>query len=140
MKTLSQLFLCILMLCSLQAEVKKKPLVLHHIVKDCPVVLQDEYGVMLLNDGWEKDPSPRYIFARLSTRTVLITKDLSEFQHALARIPKGTVIHEYGSCTVPRWHGLTDKHFESYNSVFKKLGLKISENSRITCYCKKVSK
>lgn len=136
MKSLSKLLICILLLSNIQAEGEKKPLIIYRIVKDCPIILKDEYGVMLLNDGWENNPSPRYIFARLSTRTILVTKDLAEFKHALSRLPKGTVIHSYGSCTVPRSHGLKQEHFDAYDAVFKKLKLKISEEPRITCYCK----
>jgi hypothetical protein len=59
---------------------EQKPLIVYRI-GDVPVAMRedDEYGVMLVNDGWEEDPSPRYIVAIAKTRTVVDTKDLEVF-------------------------------------------------------------
>lgn len=113
-----------------------KPLILYQI-GDVPVEMrdEDEYGVMLVNDGWEEDPSPRYILAIAKTRTLIDTKDLDLFKAMLKRIPKGATLFRYGSCTVPRYWGLKEKDFEAYENAFKELDLKVSEDPRITCYC-----
>ena len=96
----------------------------------------DDYGVMLVNDGWEEDPSPRYILAIAKTRTLIDTKDLELFKAMLKRIPKGSTLHSYDSCMVPRSYGLKKGDFDAYETAFKDLGLKISEDARTTCYCK----
>ncbi len=74
-----------------------------------PVELRegDKFAVMLVNDGGEDDPSPRYILALAESRTVLDTKDLNLFKSILSKIPKGTTIFEYDSCTVPNGTGLS---------------------------------
>ena len=100
-----------------------------------PVVLRDEYAVMLINDGDREEPSPRYIFARLSTRTVLETKDLSEFRFVLSRLPKGSTVFEYDSCTVRRAWGLTEGQVTDFEESLSDLGLLLGEDRRITCYC-----
>lgn len=120
---------------------ESKPLVLYRI-GDVPVEMRnsDKYGVMLVNEGGEKDPSPRYIVAIAETRTVVDTKDIELFKAIIKRIPKGTTVFEYGSCTVPRYWGLKDEHFKAYNEVFSEFGVTVSEEQRITCYCESVAK
>ena len=117
------------------------PLIVYRI-GDVPVEMRegDEYGVMLVNDGWEEDPSPRYVVAIAKTRTVVDTKDLELFKSIVKRIPKGSTIFEYGSCTVPRSWGLTEDHFNTYYKVFIELGLTLSDEPRTTCYCDSLKK
>lgn len=126
---------------SLADAKEPKPLILYRI-GDVPVEMcqGDEFGVMLVNDGNEDAPSPRYILAILSTRTVIDTKDSELFKTLLKRIPKGSTVFEYVSCTVPRSWGLTDEHLSIFESAFKDSGLIISEVPRITCYCESVTK
>lgn len=128
-------------LATLVAAKRVNPLVLYRI-GNIPIEMhkKDAYGVMLINDGWEEDPSPRYILAIAKTRTVIDTRNLDIFKTMLKRIPKGSTIFEYGSCTVPRSWGLKTEHFKAYNNTFKELGLIISEQRRITCYCKETGK
>ncbi len=141
MKTLLTLtaITTILILSAIAKEAK--PLILYRI-GDVPVEMHegDDYAVMLINDGGEEDPSPRYILAIAKTRTVIDTKDLELFTSLLKRIPKESTLYEYGSCTVPRSWSLTEAHLEAYNNTFKDLGLKISEDPRTTCYCDSLKK
>ena len=117
-------------------EQVQKALVIYRIGEArVPVVLRDEYAVMLINDGDREQPSPRYIFARLSTRTVLDTKDLSQFRHVLSRLPKGSTVFEYDSCTVRRAWGLTEGQVSNFEESLSDLGLLLGEDRHITCYC-----
>lgn len=111
-------------------------------IGEVPVELRkgDKFAVMLVNDGGEDDPSPRYILALAESRTVVDTKDLSLFKAVLSKIPKGSTIFEYDSCSVPRSWGLKEAQVEAYTALFKDLGLKISEDPRITCYCESVGR
>lgn len=118
------------------------PLVLYWI-GTVPVEMRDgdEYGVMLVNDGGgEENPTPRYIFAVATSRTVVETNDLDLFRTLVGRVPKGTTIFSYGSCSMPRSWGLKEEHFEAFDNVFKDLGLILSGDQRITCYCDSVAK
>lgn len=133
--------LAIIALTSLANAKEPKPLIIYRI-GDVPVEMResDEFGVMLINDGGEDAPSPRYILAISSMRTVVDTKDFELFKTLLKRIPKGSTVFEYGSCTVPRSWGLTDKHFSNFEKAFKESGLAISQESRITCYCESITR
>lgn len=133
--------LAIIALTSLANAKEPKPLIIYRI-GDVPVEMResDEFGVMLINDGGEDAPSPRYILAISSMRTVIDTKDFELFKTLLKRIPKGSTVFEYGSCTVPRSWGLTDKHFSIFEGAFTESGLAISKESRITCYCESITR
>ena len=141
MRTLLTLISIAAMLIPSANAKEPKPLVLYRI-GEVPVEMRDgdKFGVMLVNDGWEEDPSPRYIVAIAETRTVVDTKDIDLFKAIIKRIPKGSTVFEYGSCTVPRYWGLKDEHFKAYNEVFSELGVTLSEEPRITCYCESVAK
>lgn len=114
MKTLAAALAAILLPIWTNAEELDLP-VLYHIEGVVPVEMQagDEYGVMLVNDGGEEDPSPRYIIAIAKTRTVVDTKDLDLFRAVLKRISEGATIFRYDSCTVPRSWGLRNEHFDT---------------------------
>lgn len=142
MKTsLTCLLLILLSLCGLVFAKGQKAVVLFRI-GEVPVELRegDKFAVMLVNDGGEEDPIPRYILALAESRTVLDTKDLSLFKSVLSKIPKGTTIFEYDSCSVPRSWGLEEAQIEAYTAVFKDLELTVSEDPRITCYCESLDK
>lgn len=85
MRTL--LILATIALTTLVDANEPKSLVLYHF-GEIPVEMRrgDAYGVMLINDGWEEDPSPRYIRAIAKTRTVVDTKDIELSQTILRRI------------------------------------------------------
>jgi hypothetical protein len=118
-----------------------EPMILYRIVDKVPVKLrkEDRYGVMLINDGDRENPSPRYILAIAASRTLVDTKDLQTFEDALAKIPKGAVIHTYDSCSCPRSFGLNATQWARYEALFIKHGLKRAAEERITCYCRAVS-
>ncbi|MES2707446.1 MAG: hypothetical protein V4726_12690 [Verrucomicrobiota bacterium] len=99
----------------------------------------DRYGVMLVNDGSETEPVPRYIVAFAGSRTVVDTRDPELFKAMLKRIPAGTVLTEYDSCSVPRAYGLSKGQISAWRSAISGQKLKIAENTRITCYCEKAA-
>lgn len=113
-----------------------EPLVIYWIGR-VPVELAggDPVAVMLINAGSEEKPIPRYIVALAKGRTVVDTRELDLFRSVLERIPTGTEVFRYDSCTVPRSWGLLEEHFAAYEAVFKELDIKLSAETRITCYC-----
>jgi predicted peroxiredoxin len=122
------------------AQAADKPLKMFTIVPGADIVLKDDCGLLLVNDGDEKNPIPRYILAVKQSGTVVDTKNSKDFMKALQAIPKGTKVFAYSSCTVPRSYGLTDKQIEEYYLMIKKAGLQIQDDPRITCYCDAISK
>ncbi len=114
-----------------------KPLIIYRM-GEVPIEMRegDAFGIMLVNDGSEEDPVPRYIIAVAKTRIVIDTKNFELFKAMIKPLPKGTIMFEYGSCSVPRSWGLKEEHVKAYYTMFKELGLVISEKPRTTCYCK----
>lgn len=102
------------------------------------IVLRDPYGVLLVNDGDEKNPSPRYILAIRKSRKVVDTTDRDVFIQALQEIPKDSRLIRHDSCTVPRSYGLTRKQKSDFERMIRNAGLGMPQSKmRITCYCEK---
>ena len=112
---------------------------LYTIIPGADVFLQDDYAVMLINDGDSDKPVPRYILAIRSSRTLIDTRDFKIFQTALTQIPKGKLVFIYDSCTVPRSYGLTDAQDAAFYKAIQDAGLRTPGEDgplRMTCYCK----
>jgi hypothetical protein len=130
--------LFITLACTMSA--KEPRVLLYTIVPGADVILKDEYGYMLVNEGGEEHPQPRYILGIRSTGKVTDTKDIDVFAKALSTIPKGTTIFEYDSCTVSRSWGLNENEIVKLNKAIKRAGLRISSKKQITCYCEALEK
>ncbi|MBN2704439.1 MAG: hypothetical protein JXR23_09540 [Pontiellaceae bacterium] len=113
-------------------------LIIYRLAGDVPVKLMydDQFAVMLVNDGNEQVPIPRYILAIKNSRTVIDTTDIGLFKMVLSTIPKGSVIFEYDKCTVTGSWGLTAKQYQLYYDLFEDAGLSLDEERRITCNCR----
>ncbi len=117
------------------ADCDEDDFVIYRIIDKVPVVLQDEYGVMLINDGSVEEPIPRYILAIRSSRTLIDSRNLDEFKEGLSAIPAAEVVHEYTSCSLSRSFGLQEEHIDEFHALFEEFRLELSDQSRITCYC-----
>jgi len=95
----------------------------------------DEYGIMLVNNGGEENPTPRYILGIAATKTLVDTQDLEIFKLALSKVPRGSTVYWYGTCTVPRYWGLSEEQIGGFRRTIKEAGLILSEEDRVTCYC-----
>jgi hypothetical protein len=102
---------------------------------DVPFALHDEYGVMLINDGDEKQPVPHYIFACQSTKEIVDTHDFATFTARLDKVPQGTLVGWYETCTVLRSWGLAEATKSKFAASFDKRKLRTSTDGRIVCYC-----
>ena len=110
---------------SINAYDHEEPFVLH----------QDAYGVVLYNDGNEANPHARYIFASQSPREIVNTDDLAVFKQALAKVPRGSKVGRYDTCTMPRSYGLPEQIISRFYQALTKAGLKEEEETRRVCYC-----
>lgn len=102
-----------------------EPFILHH----------DDFGVVLYNDGSEDNPVPCYIIAFQSTRDIVRTGDFAAFKHALTRVPKGSVIGRYDTCSVPRAYGLPSSVVMQFEQALTDAGVKVEKDARHVCYC-----
>jgi hypothetical protein len=96
---------------------------------------EDAYGVVLYNDGSEAKPQARYIFASQRTREIVNTDDLTVFKQALAKVPRGTKVGCYDTCTMPRSYGLPQQIISRFYQALTKAGLTLEEETRRVCYC-----
>lgn len=103
-----------------------------------PIFLEGAYGVMLVNDGDEQIPKPRYVFANSKTRELLSTTDLAEFRKALNRLPSATKVDQYDSCSVSMSYGLSAETIEAFEKTLRQSGVSTSTSTRVTCYCESV--
>jgi hypothetical protein len=101
-----------------------------------PFILhQDDFGVVLYNDGSEDSPVARYIIAFQSTREIVHTGDFAAFKHALSRVPKGSVVGRYDTCSVHRAYGLPSSVVMQFEQSLTDAGLRVEEDARVVCYC-----
>lgn len=105
-----------------------------HDIPDSPFLLQEPYGTMLFNEG-EKQPKPRYVLASRAKKTVFSTYNFNEFKKALAKLPRGSKIRHYDSCTVSQSYGLKQSTIDAYEALPKQLKLKVVSEPNITCVC-----
>lgn len=119
---------------------KLPPLTLYTIVDGADVALEDPRGTMLINDGTEEHPIPRYIIGIKSSRTLIDTRDLSTFRSALQTLQEPQDVFLYDSCTMPRSWGLTDAQKNEFRESFALSGHTLrDEVKRTTCYCSRMT-
>ncbi|MBC8064949.1 MAG: hypothetical protein H7Y17_08975 [Chlorobia bacterium] len=101
---------------------------------DVPFLLDDDFGVMLINEGGEKHPRALYVAGSRTKKKVWQTHDLKEFQRLVDSIPKGVRVREYDSCTVNLGYGLPAGVREGFQKSLQRLNLK-GDDRNITCIC-----
>jgi hypothetical protein len=100
-----------------------------------PVVLQNDYGIMIFNEGDESNPVARYELSDQKSRTIKTFRAYDELKTALSKIPKNSKIDIYDKCCVPTFYGLKDFSEEDLINFCKSSGLIISDRRFITCTC-----
>lgn len=110
---------------SINAFDHNEPFILH----------KDKYGVVLYNDGSEDHPVARYILAFQSTREIVHTSDFTTFRQALTRVPRGSIVGSYDTCSISRAYGLPSSVVSQFEKALSEAGVKVEEDGRIVCYC-----
>ncbi|BCU77292.1 hypothetical protein [Luteolibacter sp. LG18] len=100
-----------------------------------PFILRGECGVVLANAGNETHPRPRFIFARQSTREIVDTEDPAVFRAVLAKVPAGTAVLRYETCSVPRCFGLSEGQVGDFTQAITDAGLALESEVETVCYC-----
>ena len=100
-----------------------------------PFVLhEDDYGTVLYNDGTYDRPAARYILAFQNTCEIVHTSDFAEFKRALAKVPRGSAIGLFDTCSVPRTAGLPEAVTAQFKKALSDAGLRVID-TRGVCYC-----
>lgn len=102
--------------------------------KPLPAELTTDFGFMILNLGNEEHPKPLYRLASRAADTVRDFDTLAGFNAALAKLPKGCVLHHYDKCLVPTYWGV-EFDWRSFERTCKRHGVKIADRPKITCNC-----
>jgi hypothetical protein len=100
-----------------------------------PFILQDEYGVILANNGEVESPTPRYILACNSTKRIVDTNDFKVFLTEVNQIPRNSTIGRYDTCSIPRAYGLSNDVCHGFVKALTDRGLIIETECRGVCYC-----
>ncbi len=104
-----------------------------------PLVLKDDYGVMLVNTGNPENPSPLYILGILKEKRVFATRDRTAFEAALKAIPKGSRVQRYDKCTTSFSDGLSGGERVTFDRLVRRSGgppEAKSDEWDITCTCR----
>ena len=97
---------------------------------------EDDFGAVLYNGGTEHQPVAGYILAFQATREIVHTDDFAVFKAALARIPRGSVIGRYDTCTLRRSYGLPESVTSQFEEALSDAGLRVEQVARTVCYCR----
>ena len=100
--------------------------------KPLPAELTTDYGFMVISRN-EDDRKPIYRLANRAEATVEDFNSFEEFSTALAKLPKGSVLHHYDKCLVPTSWGF--RYWQQLERACKRLGLSLSEQPHLTCNC-----
>ena len=98
-----------------------------------PFVLKGDYGVVLYNAGSDSEPIACFVVAMQATRTIIHTTDYQIFKDAIARIPRGSTVANFHTCSMPMSHGLLDEDINKFESVLSGAELIITDEE--VCYC-----
>jgi hypothetical protein len=99
-----------------------------------PVELVSDHGIMVFNDGKEAHPKPRFLLAVRKAGRIQNFSTVQDFETALAKLPKGAVLHKYDRCGIPTSIGL-NFDWEQFKTLCTRLGLKTSDEQHATCTC-----
>lgn len=100
-----------------------------------PFVLSEDCGVLLLNEGNESAPVPRYILAVQATGKILDTMSFEIFQQELTALPTGGTIGRYETCSMPRCYGLTEVQMHDFLQAIQRGGGTAKPVEHTVCYC-----
>lgn len=100
-----------------------------------PVILRNDYGIMIFNEGDESNPIARYELSDQKARSIEMFRTYDELKTALSKIPKNSKIDIYDKCTVPTFYGLNNFSEKDLINYCRSLGLIISDRRFITCTC-----
>lgn len=101
---------------------------------DVPFLLDDDYGVTLINEGSEKQPRALYVLGSRGKKKVWQTHNINKFQQLVDSIPKEAKVRIYDSCAVSIENGLTKVVMNLYDKTLKRLKVK-NDDRNITCIC-----
>ena len=98
-----------------------------------PFDLRGDFGVLLYNAGNGSKPVAGYVLAIQATRTIVHTTDFQTFRDTLAKVPRGSSIARYETCSVPRAYGLPEKQVSKFLEALSEAALQVKGES--VCYC-----
>ena len=105
---------------------------------DVPVVLETDYGYMLLNVGSMEEPKPHYILGNQKSGVIKHFKSKKKFIAALSQLEAGGELARYSRCLVPSDLGLKEVdlvEYEEIEKICKARKIKLSARVHMRCVC-----
>jgi hypothetical protein len=101
------------------------------------VVLQTQYGFLVVNEGDEKRPQTLFLLARAKPKRVETYTSLRDFQQALSRLPKGAKLHRYDRCTDTAARGLPEEIWRQIRQTCRQSRVRLMKFDEpiLTCIC-----
>ena len=104
--------------------------------RDEPVFVTEPYAVLMV---WIDDEKVFYIYERDAKRTIK-TQDFDVFLAELSKLPEGTAIEDFVTCTVPRTYDMPPKASARLNEVwsarsFTSTGVTEGIDCTMVCIC-----
>jgi hypothetical protein len=99
-----------------------------------------DYGMMIWDDKWENDPT-RYELFFQKEKMAFKTTDLEALKKELAKIPAGSRLYMYDTCTVSQRNGFSPTRMNEIEDRCKELGLTMVDGhhedfkGHTICYC-----
>lgn len=107
--------------------------------KNVPVILEDDYAAMLINEGDAKNPKVKYVLAVAKKKKVVSFTDVRQFKlSADIEVPKTFELRPYDACTTSLNSGLSETEKEEFEKVLKKHSTAKPSPTHITCSCESV--
>ncbi len=124
-----------------KGELNKNGILIIHVFKqlksgkEIPVILKDDYGIMIFNEGDESNPIARYELSKQKENTILEFENFDNLLKSISNLPKGSKIAIYDKCTIPTYYGLKSFSEEKLVNFCIELELVIADHRKITCTC-----
>ena len=101
-----------------------------------PVFIGEDYGVMILNSGWEDNPRLLVKLGCPAGGWVKELGTLEEVKEAVAKLPEGSSVGYYDTCMCPRSWGLPAELLQEIRaSIESRLRVVEMEEGHIICLC-----
>lgn len=101
-----------------------------------PVALRDDYGFMIFNNGSLENPKLLILIGSKKDKKIHEAVTWHEAEKIVANVPRGSIIHYYGQCSVHTYYGLPDNTWGKFMKLIRKQKLIYNgKQDRLTCVC-----
>lgn len=107
--------------------------------------LKNDYGILIIDHEYDYIEETYYILFYKNEKKLFKTSNLDILKKQLEKLPKGTILDWYDTCTFSRHMNLTDKKELAFKNMCASLNIQLIEprwdenQNNIVCFCNKMS-